>query len=251
MVLGDPALIVLLGTGGNTLAAGGERLALDDLGLLGGSGLLGLGEEGLDVGLVDKVRSTSESGTEDEVQEDDLRVKDAGGSLDDADLLVGNANLEDVSALGGNDGAQVETEVLGVHVQDERVGKRLSLAGGDDGVVSDGAQVADDADRRVSILRQRLQGVERTTDKCELDGLILVVGNLDHGLGGTSVDQLDAKDVGLGEGSRDVGLELGGVLRAASIGIERLWRDVMSACAQGAVTRAVDSFLWERGPTES
>lgn len=152
-----------------------------------------------------------------------LGVKDAGRGLNNADGLLGNANLEDVAALSRNNSAQRQTKVLGVHVQDERVRQRLSLAGGDDGIVADSAQVADNADRGVGILGQGLQSVKRATDKGELDGLMLVVGNLDHGLGGTSVDQLDAKDVGLGEGGRDVGLELGGVLRVTGVLIDRLW----------------------------
>jgi hypothetical protein len=36
-----------------------------------------------------------------------------------------------------------------------------------------------------------------------------VVGDLDQGLGDTAVDELHAKDVGIGEGRLDVGLELG------------------------------------------
>lgn len=65
MVGRDPASIVaLVGTGGNGLTRGG-RLVVDESGLLalGGSGLLGRGEECLNVGLVDKVRDTSKGGT--------------------------------------------------------------------------------------------------------------------------------------------------------------------------------------------
>ena len=91
----------------------------------------------------------------------------------------------------------------------------------------------------MGILRQGLQSVKRATDKGELNGLILVVGNLDHGLGGTSVDQLDAKDVGLGEGGRDVGLELGGVLRVTGVLIDRLWWKsyMLASLVQNALTR--------------
>jgi hypothetical protein len=70
VVVGNPAGVVrLVGTSRNALAAR-QRLALNNLGLLRSSGLLGLGEEGFDVCLVDEVGGTSESSTEDEVQED-------------------------------------------------------------------------------------------------------------------------------------------------------------------------------------
>lgn len=71
VVLGDPARVKGLGAGGRDALAAGQGLrGLDDLGLPGGSLLLGLGEEGLDVGLVDKVGDSGEGGTEDKVQED-------------------------------------------------------------------------------------------------------------------------------------------------------------------------------------
>jgi hypothetical protein len=85
-----------------------------------------------------------------------LGIEDASGSLNNADSLVGNLDLIDVASLRANDSAQSETEVLGVHVQNEGERQRLSLASGDDGIVSDSAQVADNASRRVGILRKTL-----------------------------------------------------------------------------------------------
>jgi hypothetical protein len=73
VALGDPALVVVLSrSGGDTrLVGAGDGLGLDLLGLLGGAGsALGLGEEGLDPGLVDKVQGTSEGTSEEEVEED-------------------------------------------------------------------------------------------------------------------------------------------------------------------------------------
>jgi hypothetical protein len=151
-----------------------------------------------------------------------LRIKDAGRSLDNADSLVGDTDLEDVSTLGSHNRAQLEAEVLGVHVQDEGVRKRLGLAGRDDGIVTDSAQVADNASRGVGILGKRLQSVERAANESELDGLLLVVCDLDHGLGRAAVDQLDAEDVGLGEAGRDIGVELRRDTRAASVFVKGL-----------------------------
>lgn len=75
----DPALVVVLvsagsGGAGGLVAGGGLG---DDLGVgsllglaLDGLGALGLGEEGLDPGLVDEVGSSAKDGGEDEVQKD-------------------------------------------------------------------------------------------------------------------------------------------------------------------------------------
>lgn len=69
MVVGDPALVVRLAGG---LGAGEGIGGIDGLldGLLGGAGPLGLGEQGLDPGLVDEVEGAAKRGSEDKVQED-------------------------------------------------------------------------------------------------------------------------------------------------------------------------------------
>jgi hypothetical protein len=69
VVVGDPALVVRLAGG---LGAGEGVSGVDGLldGLLGGARLLGLGEQGLDPGLIDEVEGASEGGGEDEVEED-------------------------------------------------------------------------------------------------------------------------------------------------------------------------------------
>lgn len=70
MVVGDPALVVRLSGGlGAREGIGGVDDGLLD-GLLGGAGLLGLGEQRLDPGLVDEEEGASEGGSEDKVQED-------------------------------------------------------------------------------------------------------------------------------------------------------------------------------------
>lgn len=73
VALGDPALVVVLAAASGKASGlgSGGGLGLDDLlGLLGGAGTLGLGEEGFDPGLVDKVESTDKSSREEEVEED-------------------------------------------------------------------------------------------------------------------------------------------------------------------------------------
>ena len=72
MAFGDPALVVVLAGGdGSGLGAGEGGVGVDGpLGLLGGLGALGLGEEGLDPGLVDEVEGSGEGTSEEEVQGD-------------------------------------------------------------------------------------------------------------------------------------------------------------------------------------
>lgn len=82
VVVGDPALVVGLASGGdaNGLGAGEGGVGVNDLlGSLGAGsgrlGALGLGEERFDPGLVNEVESSGECGGQDNVEED------AGGML--------------------------------------------------------------------------------------------------------------------------------------------------------------------------
>lgn len=76
VVIGDPALVVILAhTSGDTNRLGGRYRFNDIDGLLGllidrRTSALSLGEEGLYPGLVDEVESTSECDSEEEVEED-------------------------------------------------------------------------------------------------------------------------------------------------------------------------------------
>lgn len=249
VVAGDPALIVVLAVGagrGGGLASG-KRLGLDLLDLLAGrasgGATGGLGEEGLDPGLVDEVENTAEDTTQEEVEEDavdervsgssevlkmfemsnsHLRVKDAGGGLDDAGRAAVDLDLEDLTGGVGDDGEEVNDDVLGVHVQDEVEGEGLLLAGGNRDVVPDGCQVADDIGASGRALGQLLGGAEGTADEGDVNGAILLVLDVDQCLGDLAVDELDTKDVGFREGSRDISLELsldrGGGRSVASLG---------------------------------
>lgn len=73
-----------------------------------------------------------------------LRIEDAGIRLDDRDgAVVGLQSVE--SGLGIDNGSQVQSQILRVHVRLEAVGQALLLAGRNlDGILGRG-QVADDA----------------------------------------------------------------------------------------------------------
>lgn len=75
VVLRNPALVVALGGASGDPSRLGAREGFGNLdgllGLLGGSGsATGLGEEGLDPGLVNKVKSAAENASQEEVEED-------------------------------------------------------------------------------------------------------------------------------------------------------------------------------------
>lgn len=76
VVLRDPALIVALASrGGNSSVGLSHRDCDADLAnLLGGLGLLSLGEQSLDPSLVDKVEGSGESSGQEEVEEDASKI---------------------------------------------------------------------------------------------------------------------------------------------------------------------------------
>jgi hypothetical protein len=134
-----------------------------------------------------------------------LRVEPANGSLDNADGLV--VNLAGVDLTGGalEHGGEVQAQVLGVHLGREGVGEGLLLAGGDADAVFLGGEVLED-------LGLVGLGGERAADDQDLDGLGLLVVDIEDGAGGVPVDELDAKDLCLGEGGGDVDVEVGCLL---------------------------------------
>ena len=139
-----------------------------------------------------------------------LRVEEAGGRLDDARGAAVGLDLEDLVGGGvGDDGDQLDDDVLGHHVEDELEGQLVLLAGGDGDVVAHGRQVAQDGGGGGGVVGQRRGGLELAADEGDFNWGVLVVGDLDQGLGDAAVDDLDAEDVGVGEGRLDVGLEVG------------------------------------------
>lgn len=212
MVFGDPALIVALtsrDTGGLGTGEVGIGDGLDFLGLTGG-GAASLGEEGLDPGLVDEVESSSECTSEEEVEEDNLRIKDADGRVNDTSSVVADVDLEDASLGVGDHCEKPQLDILGMHVQRKRVRKANLLAGCDLGSIRHGGEVLQDGSHGRRVGRKLLESGEDTGDELDGDVALLVVGYVDESFGGLAIDELHAKDVGVGEGSFEIGLEDGG-----------------------------------------
>lgn len=117
-------------------------------------------------------------------------------------------DLEDLAGGVRDNGDQLELDVPRVHVQGEVVRQDLLLAGGDGDLVAHGSQVSEDGSVMRRVGGQFLSVQEHASDNSDLDGAILVVGDLNQRLGGPAVDELDAEDVRLGEGCRDVRLQV-------------------------------------------
>lgn len=188
----DPALIVsLLRQGarrhGGAIASNDGDLVLRSDGLLraarGTLGALaalaaaaGLREERLDPGLVDEVEGAGEGGEEEEVEEDATRcvlvlrfdesgvglkglhlgIKNAGCRLDNADGLVVGLELIDI-ALAGENGDDLEAQLLRVHVGGEEVRHALGAAGGNLHAILGAREIADDGGGGMRARRQGLQ----------------------------------------------------------------------------------------------
>jgi len=130
------------------------------------------------------------------------------------------ADLVDETGVGlGDDGGKVEGNILRVHVQNKLEGNLMLPAGGDGGVDLDGGQVAEDGGILRSALRHRLSGSKGAADENNINWRILMIGNLNQGLGDAAVDELDTEDVSFGEDGLDVGLEVGLLCSMGDIGL--------------------------------
>ena len=136
-----------------------------------------------------------------------LRVEPADGSLNNADGLVVDLASVDLTRSALEHGGEVQAQVLGVHLGRERVGEGLLLACGDAHAVLLRGEVPE------NLGLVGLSG-ERAADNQDLDGLGLLVVDIEDGAGGVAVDELDAEDLCVREGGGDVDVDVGGLLLA-------------------------------------
>lgn len=228
MVIRDPALVHALSIGGRHFDGAGDVL----LGRAGRAGwaLGGRGgrEEGLDPGLVNEVEDAGEGAREEEVQEDavvsvshlkglgrrgvgniHLGVEEASGRLDNSSHLICSLNLEDLTLIIHDHSRQLDPHILRLHIQCKAERQLLGLTGRHIHSVLHGREVAHNALPQRRILGQGLGADQGSANESDVQRGSVVVGDGDEGLGGAVVDELDAEDVGFGEGRRDVGGEDG------------------------------------------
>lgn len=151
-----------------------------------------------------------------------LGVEDAGGGLDDCSQTVVSLDLEDLALGVSDDGQKADHNILRLHVQNERERQRLSLASRNLDVVLDRRKVAKDTGHRGRILRQWLCGRKRSTDEGKLNGLVLMVRDLDDRLSRVPVDKLDTK-ARVGEMRGDIDLQVGNFRSGIRRGLRILW----------------------------
>lgn len=118
-------------------------------------------------------------------------------------------NLKNLAGRVGDEGNKLDLDILGHHIQDKVVRESLLLASRNLGLEPSGSQVAHNVGVEGRVLGQRLSGLESTANESDLDGAILLVGDVDKSPGDLAVHELDAEDVGIGEGGLDIGLQLG------------------------------------------
>lgn len=137
-----------------------------------------------------------------------LGVEEAGRRLDDGGSLVISLELVDSTLGVGDDSNYLEKNILGLHILGESKGQLLLGTSRNLEAVLHGRQVAHDALVSRGIGSAGLGGDERAANHGDGDGLRLMVGDLDEGLGRSAVDELHAEDVSVGEGRLGIGGEL-------------------------------------------
>lgn len=140
-----------------------------------------------------------------------LGIKEADGSLDDGGQIVVGLGLEDVALGVGDNGLKTHADILGLHIEGEGVEDALGLACRDDDVLLDHSEVAQNEIVERCILGSLLGREKGTGDEGDLDGAVVVVGELDQRRRRAAVDELNAKDVGIGERGGHIGIEDGGI----------------------------------------
>lgn len=132
-----------------------------------------------------------------------MRIKNAGGGLNNGDSLVVSGEGEQVLLLVLNHSHELQTDVLGMHLGCEAVGQRLLFAAGDLQAITLASKVAQDVRLVAGLLDQR------SADDGDSNRLGLLVVDGQPGLGRVAVDQFDAEDLSLRKAGLDGDLEVG------------------------------------------
>jgi hypothetical protein len=127
-----------------------------------------------------------------------LGIEEAGVLIHNGDSSVVRLHGEEGIARG-DDGGNIQTKLLRMHVGLDPEGQRLLLAGRDLDSILLGGQVAHDT----GALRIEVGRPEAAADELDDDGLWLLVREGDEGVGGLAVDELYAEDFGIGEAGGD------------------------------------------------
>jgi hypothetical protein len=138
-----------------------------------------------------------------------LRIKEAGSCLDNANSLVESLNLVNRTVGVGNNGDQLETEILWVEVDLESKRKSKLLASRDLSLISCSRQISNNARTGMGSICQWLQSRQCASNNSYPYGLLFFIDEIQKRFCRVTVDELDAEDFGAGEGSRDCDGKIG------------------------------------------
>lgn len=208
----NPVGVVSSRGGNGSAGAVLDTLGFGALSAAGGSLLTGLAtlallrEVGGNPNGIKEVDHTNEASQEEEVEEDaissqpiacdsselrngiHLGVKDAGLGLNHAHSAIEGVNGEKLALVVSQNGGQVQTKILRVHLGGEAIADALLLSSGDLDGIARGGQVTD----HLALLSEVPQAASKEVHR---DGIGLVVCECDQSLSRVTVDKLDAEDL--------------------------------------------------------
>ena len=138
-----------------------------------------------------------------------LRIKEASRSLNNANSLIESLYLINRTSLTSHNRNDVESQILGVEIGCEAEWQCLLLASRNLNVISRMSQVADNGGGRVSARRQWLESGQCASDDCDVDGLGLIVREIEQCLCRVPIYKLHTKDLGLWKRGRDGDSKIG------------------------------------------
>lgn len=151
-----------------------------------------------------------------------LGIKDTGIRLDNRNRLVESLQCNRCPLTRLQHNSQIQFQLLRLQLRRKLVLDALALTSWNLNVVAGSGQIAHDS----GALRRRgsqVRGPERSTDEDDGNGFGFFVGDGKNGLGGLTVDELDAEDFGRWERGGDFdgevrGLRIAGFLLNGLIG---------------------------------
>lgn len=148
-----------------------------------------------------------------------LGVKEADGSLDNGRLVVENDDGDDVAIAVGNNGSELDHHILGLLVEGEGEWESLLLASLNLGAVLHRGDVVQDGLVGRSFGRELLGVLDVAGDEGDDDWASLLVLNINEGIGRAAVQDLDAKNVRVGEARLDLRIEGGRLSGRGGLGV--------------------------------
>lgn len=136
-----------------------------------------------------------------------LRVKEAGGGLNNGSGTVVRGDLEQAALGVGDDGHELDLDVLGLQIESEGIRDRCGLAGAHLKVVLRRRHVMHDALVGWRVGGQGFARAQGARDKCDVNRSSLIVGYLNDSPGGLTIHQTETNELGIGEAGCNLGIE--------------------------------------------